>query len=327
MPSNMFHAADAQGRTLAVIDVTHPDFAIDVATAALESLCDQFILESAPRRDVPSALRDALQRSMLGRGLMAASGTYLSGLNTYLLKLGPHNLGETATPIDLSIAASFPAFVTRLRLQDMARLLADGTMRVLAQTSRRCLIFVNIAGGAAADIWNALMYLQTEQPGLLDGRPIKITVLDLDREGPAFGAAALAALRVPDGPLATIDLAYRHVEYNWSVPGQLRECLRDLCESDAACAVSSEGGLFEYGSDAEIVANLQHLHTETANDAFVVGSVTRDGEATRASRTGPGATTRPRTLEQFQALCDRAAWRLDRVIERPFSYNVRLVKD
>jgi hypothetical protein len=118
----------------------------------------------------------------------------------------------------------------------------------------------------------------------------------------------------------------RHVEYDWSTPSKLGDALGDIRDSGAAIAVSSEGGLFEYGSNAEIVENLQYLHTETPNDAFFVGSVTREGDATRASRTASRVTTRPRTLEEFQALCDQARWRLQRVVDRPFSYNVRLVK-
>src|SRR5262249_20944745 len=161
----------------------------------------------------------------------------LSGMSTYLLKLGPDSLGEGATPIDRNIAASFPAFATRLRLQDMARLLADGALNVLAPFPRRHLCFLNIAGGVAADSWNALLYLTAEHTRLLVGRAITITVLDIDREGPAFGAAALAALRAPDGPLAAVDVSWGCVEYNWSTADRLREALRHVRPSGAACAV------------------------------------------------------------------------------------------
>src|SRR5580700_4413772 len=110
------------GVSLAVIDVTHPAFAVATNDTELEAMSHQFVLESRQRQEIPAALRDALRTSMLGRGLTEASGTFLSGMSTYLLKLGPDNLGTEAGPLDRRIAASFPALVTRLRLQDMARL-------------------------------------------------------------------------------------------------------------------------------------------------------------------------------------------------------------
>jgi hypothetical protein len=43
-----------------------------------------------------------------------------------------------------------------------------------------------------------------------------------------------------------------HVEYDWSIPGRLDEALANMRGVDVGCAVSSEGGLFEHGSDADI---------------------------------------------------------------------------
>ena len=326
MPRRRIYADAGNGSILSVVDVTHPDFLIDVDQLDLEAMCRQFVDDSAARQEVLPSVREALQRSTLGRGLMAAAGTFLNGMTTYLLKLGPDNLGDWATPIDRNIAASFPALVARLRLQDMAWLLADGALTVLARAPRRPLHLINIGGGTAADSWNALLRLNAEEPGLLSDRSITITVLDIDPDGAAFGASAVNALRAANGPLETVDVSLDHIGYDWSDPARLAAALVDVGQSGAACAVSSEGGLFEYGSDAAIEANLQCLRDITADDAFIVGSVTRDGRATRAAQRGSGAATRPRTLAQFDSLCDRAGWQTERVIERPFSYNVRLVK-
>jgi len=326
MPQKRVYADTGNGSTLPVVDVTHPDFMIEVDQVDLEAMCRQFVDDSAARQEALPSVREALQRSTLGRGLMTASGTFLNGMTTYLLKLGPDNLGDWATPIDRKIAASFPALVTRLRLQDMARLLAGGILNVLARPPRRPLRFINIGGGTSADSWNALLWLNAEQPGLLIGRSITITVLDIDRDGAAFGASAVNALRTANGPLEMVDVSLHHTEYDWCDPGRLADALVDLAPSEAACAISSEGGLFEYGSDATIGAHLECLRAVTADDAFVVGSVTRDGEATRAAQRGSGAATRPRTLAQFNSLCDRGGWQIQRVIERPFSYHVSLVK-
>ena len=51
---------------------------------------------------------EALQRSQLGRGLFAASGTYLSGIATYLLKLGPDNRRETTRSAISKASVSCP---------------------------------------------------------------------------------------------------------------------------------------------------------------------------------------------------------------------------
>jgi hypothetical protein len=93
----------------------------------------------------------------------------------------------------------------------------------------------------------------------------------------------------------------------------------------ASCAVSSEGGLFEYGSDDEITANLTALHQLTPPDAIVVGSASRETEMTRM-HASIGVTLRPRTRDAFRALAEQAGWRVDMFIERPFSDNLRLVK-
>jgi hypothetical protein len=326
MTPDILSAMTDDGLSVPVIDVTNPAFAVTTTEAELAAMCDQFVLESKARQEIPAPLREALQRSMLGRALIAASGTFLPGMDTYLFKLGPENLGAEASPIDRRIAASFPALMTRVRLQDMARLLADGLSLAAAPNLRRPLCLVNIGGGPASDSWNALIHLHAEHPDLLAGREIVIAVLDVDGRGPAFGVRALETLCAPGAPLRGLDIGVRRLKYQWSDVDRLREALVDLQATDAACAVSSEGALFEYGSDTEIVTNLETLHAGTAADAIIVGSVTRDGEPMRASLAADRVATRPRTLEAFRSLAGQAGWRVQHVIERPFSYNVRLVK-
>jgi hypothetical protein len=326
MRTDVLYATTEEGVKIAVIDVTNPAFAVTATEAELAAMAEQYILEAGQQREVPEALREALRNSMLGRGLMAASGTFLNGMSTYLLKLGPENLGVEASPIDRRIAASFPAFTTRLRLQDMAGLLATGLARTAGDAPRRPICLVNIGGGAASDSWNSVIRIYGEQAELLHRRKIVIAVLDLDTRGPAFGARAVEALCGPGAPLSGLDLTFRYLSYEWSDVSRLQRALEGLNAGDAACGISSEGGLFEYGSDEEIVANLRTLDAGTARDAVVVGSVTRDGGSVRASLIASRALTRPRTIEAFRALCEDGGWRVEEVVERPFSYNVRLVK-
>ena len=326
MRRDVVYAKTEEGVELAVIDVTNPAFRVSATDAELAAMAERYILEAGKQQEVPAALREALRNSMLGRGLMAATGTFLDGMSTYLLKLGPENLGVEASPIDQRIAASFPAFTARLRLQDMARLLADGLVRATAVAPRRPVCLVNIGGGTGSDSWNTVIRLQGEQGELLAGREIGITVMDLDARGPGFGGRAIEALSAAGGPLGGLKVGFRHFSYEWSDAERLRKLLRDLEVGDAACGVSSEGGLFEYGSDEEIVSNLLALDAETPRDTVVVGSVTRDGGPVRASLVASRVLTRPRTIEGFRSLCDQGGWKVEEAIERPFSYNVRLVK-
>jgi hypothetical protein len=327
MKPGVFFAMTDDGLSLPVIDVTNVAFAVTTADTELAAMCGQFVLESKGWKEIPAPLREALQRSRLGQALIAASGTFLTGMGTYLMKLGPQNLGPEASPMDRQIAESFPALMTRVRLQDMARLLADGLSLTASRNSQRPLCLVNIGGGPASDSWNALIHLYAEHSDLLAGREIVISILDPDDHGAAFGIRALEALRAPRAPLHGLEIGVRHLRCRWSEVDRLREALDHLHATDAACAVSSEGALFEYGTDAEIIASLDVLHAGTAPDAIMVGSVTRDGEPMRALQTAGRTATRPRTLEAFRALAEEAGWSVQHAIERPFSYHARLVKD
>lgn len=86
---------------------------------------------------------------------------------------------------------------------------------------------------------------------------------------------------------------------------------------------SSEGGLFEYGSDTEIESNLKVLR-EFPEVVAVVGSVTRADEPIQRIRQMGRAATRPRGLEVFRALIEKTGWKIARAIERPFSDQVVL---
>jgi len=160
----------------------------------------------------------------------------------------------------------------------------------------------------------------------LAGRSILVAVLDLDERGPAFGERAFQALAVQGGPLDTVDVTFRRLRYDWDQPRALPAILDGIRAGTAICAISSEGGLFEYGDDAQIRANLESIHGSTPADAIVAGSVTREDEPARLVLAGSGHAIKPRTLEAFARLARPAGWTLDESIERPFSYNVKLMK-
>jgi len=326
LKNSVLFAATDDGESLPVIDTSNPTFAVKTTEAELAAMADQFLIESAQQRDLTPALRDALQHSIIGRGLMAAAGSFLDGMSTYRIKLGPDNLWAGASPIDRSIAASFPAFTSRLRLQDMAQLIAEGLTATAANEPRRNVLLINIAGGTGSDSWNALIHLHARQPNLLAGREIVIAVLDTDSAGPGFGSRAVKALRAEDAPLHGLDIRFQPYKYDWSNVEELQATLRLLNAEGAACSISSEGGLFEYGSDAEILSNLKALHSGTASDAHIAGSVTRDGGPMQASQSASRIRTHPRTLDQFTSLAESAGWKLHRALQRPFSIHVSLAK-
>jgi hypothetical protein len=213
----------------------------------------------------------------------------------------------------------------RLRLQDMARLLADGLAPALAARPRAPLRLLNIAGGPAADSLNALLVLRKEHPEWLRDREARVEVFDGDEEGPEFGARALAALSAAGAPLHGLQVGFERIPYDWREVSALREGLGGP-DQGSIVAASSEGGLFEYGSDDEIVSNLLALREGMPADGIVVGSVTRADGPAQQVKSSTRVATRPRTLEDFAALARRGGWAVALALEAPFSYNVRLQK-
>ena len=323
----VLYAATEDGTELPVVDVTHPAFALRYGEAEMAKRVAAFVRGERLRERVPESLQRALlglaaRRSRLAKALYHASEGVVGGMALYVAKLGPDMLGGAYSSfIDRQIAAAAPSWLSRVRLEDMARLLAEALAPALAAKPGRPLFLFNIAGGPAADSWNALLLLRRENPDRLKGHRVTIHVLDLDHEGPAFGARALAALRGREGPLSEADVSFRRVAYDWRNAPRLGTLLAEAGARDAVVAVSSEGGLFEYGSDDEIVANLRAIRDEAPDDCIVVGSVTRAEGPISFLRQ---FTVRPRTLQAFQSLADRGGWEVSRVIERPLCFDVRL---
>jgi hypothetical protein len=324
------YAVTKEGIELPVVDVSHPAFATNVTALEQKALVEKFLQADSPFRSLPRPLRNLLTRfllrgSLLAKGIRGAQGTFLSGMHTYLLKIGPEMLtGAYAGPIDRRIAASLPVLSVRLRLQDVAELMADTLMTALQGDRRRPLTFVNIAGGPAVDSLNTLILLNKHEPGINDERRISIEVLDLDDAGPAFGKSALASLSAPDGPLHELLVSFRHSRYDWAHTENLKSVLRETHDQKALVICSSEGGLFEYGSDSEIENNLAVLR-QSDEVLAVVGSVTRADELSRRLRESSSAATHPRGLEVFRSLVKKAGWDVVRAIERPLSNQVVLV--
>ena len=326
------YAVTDDGIELPVIDITHPAFSCEVSAAELSAIIDASLgaVEGAAR--MPDSVRRSLAASsILARGWLEASGTFMTGMMTYLNRLGPDNLGEGyAGRVDRWMAATVAPLSFRFRLRDVARLAADGLAPALRARKDGPLHLLNIGGGPAADSLNALILLRGEHPEWLRGRRISIHVLDLDAEGPHFGARALAALAAEGAPLAGATATLRHVEYNWADPSGLRQAIAEI-EPGAVVAGSSEGGLFDYGTDGEIVANLGVLRDGTPDDFVMTGSVVRDENSMdprlRATTRAAGMPAiRYLGLEAFSRLAGKAGWVVDRVIDSLAHHAVSLKK-
>jgi len=91
-------------------------------------------------------------------------------------------------------------------------------------------------------------------------------------------------------------------------------------------AASSEGALFEYGSDGAIVANLEALRANGAGVRFVAGSVTSADETRRRMIAETQIRLIPRGIAGFAPLAAQAGFRIatvksvllsDQVLLRP----------
>jgi hypothetical protein len=306
-------AAKRDGEPMAVIDVTDPRFAVPDDRDSLQRLLDASRKEERRRRHVPRfvmrwMLNRAAKRSRLLRDMFGGTSAFLDGITTYVMKLGADNLPASYdNPTERRIAAMPNLTLLRLRTQQVARLVADGLGPELTAAPTVPLHLINIAGGPAVDSMNSLIILNRRDSALLR-RPVVIHVLDSDAAGPFFGRNALAALMAEGAPLAGLDVTFDHREYDWNEPASLEALLRDLNAAGAVVAVSTEGGLFEYGSDDAVVSNLQALRAGGVKQ--IAGSVTADDEARRQMITASRFKLIPRGLNGFAPLAERGGYRI-----------------
>lgn len=321
-------ADTGMGYSLPVIDITNPAFALPHDAAAVAALRKDFLAFAQQQARIPAPLGKlflwwASRRSLLVRAMVKPSeGTFLGALTTYALKLGPENLVPPFDgKIDKGFAANPTARSMRIRLSQLAHMTADALAPHLAAEPQAPLHIVNIAGGPAADSLNMLILLRQRNESLLR-RPITIHVLDRETAGPRFGANALAALQKPGAPLAGVQAVFDHKIYDWNEIEPLNALLKELQSKNAIIIGASEGGLFEYGDDRAITANLAALHA--AGAIVVAGSVTRNDQITRGIVARSPFGLHPRGLEEFRALAAQTGFRVALSAETLMSDQVLL---
>ena len=324
------YAVTDDGVELPVVDITNPAFAVEVSREGLPEFAEGARRSMRQWARIPAPLRRFLARGsvLMGRSSGYQRGTFLTGMTTYLYKLGPANLGAGYTGrLDRRMAASLLSVAVRLRLEDVARFIADALGRALAAREGQPVHLLNIGGGPAPDSLNALILLARDHPERLAGREIRIQVLDTDEAGPSFGARALAALRADGAPLRGLNVGFDHVKYDWSDTSTLERFLRQTQAGDPAAIGSSEGGLFEYGSDEVIAANMEVLSAGTSDDFVMVGTLVRDAPISWESKEMADVSFIPRDLGRFANLIGRAGWTLQHTLEyHPVYHIVAMVK-
>jgi len=322
------YAFAPDGIELPVIDVEHPAFR--VAPAALEAATRPGAMKK-PSRIQTMLLKPMLRGSLLARTISGASGSYASGLGIYLMKLGADNLGEGwARKIDRAIVSSLPCLSARMRLEATARLEAESLVAILSARGEGARIHVlNIAGGPASDTLNALMMAHRRDPFALAGADIRLEILDADGDGPEFAVRALAALKAAGGPLAGLRVDIERRAYDWNDAPVLADRLRAIGDGGrggegAGVMICSEGGLFEYASDAVIVSTLEVARANAPCDAIIVGTVSKATGPERSVNEATGAALRLRGLDAFLGIVRSAGWEMASVLDCPLSHCLTL---
>jgi hypothetical protein len=309
--SGVVFATTADGLRLPVIDVTHQEFAVPDDPASLAAARDAFVAWDRRNRRAPAfvtrlLVRLAARRSLLLRKILDSDSGYLDSITTYILKLGADHLPPGFDgPMDRKVAVSPHMTLVRLRMQQIAKLMAEALLAPLADAPDAPLDLVNIAGGPALDSINALIVLARTHARVIH-RPIAIHVFDAQQDGPTFGARALLALAAPGGPLDGLKVEFQHHAYDWNDTAALARLLAGLTARCAIIAASSEGGLFEYGTDDAIVANLAAL--AQAGVPIVAGSVTSSSDMRKRMIAQSKFRLFPRGLEGFAPLAERGGY-------------------
>jgi hypothetical protein len=331
-PTDLVWAKTAGGQELPVINVTQPRFALADDVDANAALLGAYVEAERRWARTPRFLSWmmmalAARQSRLLDAVRRPQEGYLDGLTTYIMKLGAENLpAPFDRKMDRRVAAAPAVVAMRLRLQQCAQLLAEGLAAPLRRAPAAPLCLLNIAGGTAIDSLNALILLRRDAPELL-ARPIQILVLDLAAGAPAFGANALAALTREGRALAGLDIAFRHEFHDWNQAAPLADIVQQAAAQGVIVAASSEGGLFEYGSDDAIVSNLSALRDGDHGAALVVGSVTGADAIRRGQIAGGKFKLVPRGLDGFAPLAARGGFALAKAKRAPISDQVLLTPD
>jgi hypothetical protein len=247
-----------------------------------------------------------------------------------MMKLGPKLIGGGISRFfDRKVAEGFVPMVVRMRLRDICQVQTEILAPVLKERPEKDLCIINIAGGAASESINALILLLKQDPELLVNSTIEIDVLDIDTFGPNFAKDSVESLKGDGGPFHGLDISIRHISYGWSDTSKLILLMQERKNWTKIC--TSEGGLFEYGTDEDIVKNLKVLNDySTDDDMKIVGDVILDIEkvdpAFPAMLAGANNRIRFIGVEGLRKIVGQTEWTPYRVVEGNPVYTIFVLK-
>jgi hypothetical protein len=330
------YAYTGNGVELPVLDITHPLFNSSIDEVKLKKM----LLEAGKNAEktaekfnnMPAFLKKFLaNHSFTMSELLQNKGdnTFLSGVSTLMLKLGPGLIGKGKKRFLERLASrGIGGIVLRMRVRDISICQSKALTQILRNSPGKNLCMINIAGGAASDSINTLFLIQKENPDLLKNRKIELDLLDLDTFGPAFAENCITELKANGGRFNGLDISFRYIQYDWNDPEILESVLKE--KKDWIISCSSEGGLFEYCSDEVIEKNLGALLNSSNPDLLITGSLLHD-----IKNVDPGiiaslkisTNIKPRFLglDGLKNLC-RTNWTIENIIEGNPRYLVFCLK-
>jgi hypothetical protein len=330
--SGLSYVYTACGLELPVLDITHPLFTTSINEESLEALCKESAQRAKSMKEMPDAQKMAIAEKsyIFGRYFHKdPHATYLSGMSTYMLKLGPNLIGGgEERNIDRMIAMGVISVAARMRLRDICRLQANALVPRLMASPGKELCLINIAGGAAADSINTLILVLGEDRSLLKNRKIEINVFDIDTDSPNFAGRCLEALKAPGCHFHGLDISLNHIKYNWADTGDLIDILAK--KRDCILTGTSEGGLFEYAGDEEITNNLDALYDNSPHDTQFTGSVIHDIDTVDPTMAAMAEESRGslqlRGIKGLGRILEKTKWNPDNTTDKNPVYGVFTLK-
>ena len=327
VPGISYAFAD-NGIELAVPDITHPSFLSGIDESNLPALRKESEEGREHLRSIPGFIkRYYAKRSFLLAAIVqnGPDNRYLNGMATLVAKLGPGLVGGGRRgSMDRKLSGALFAMALRMRLRDISRLQAKMLAPALKESHGAPLRFINIAGGTAMDSVNALIVLNREEPGLLAGRKISVDILDIDSFGPHFGRNAVEALKGVEGALNGLDIAVEHITFDWTDTAALAGLLKT--RGEGIIIGSSEGGLFEYGSDEIVSGVLRVLHEATPLEFWLAGDVFLEADKVDSTFYAMGKESGMemhfRGRNGLERLLEGTGWKLEVFMENNPNYNV-----
>ena len=319
------YAFTGNGIELPVLDITHPLFINSINEEKLSKMLIEIEQKGEERAEsfnkIPAFIKDFMaKRSYIMAGFMLkdTDDTFLSGMSTLMMKLGPGLIGKGRRKFfDRLGSKALGAILLRMRVRDICKLQTEILSSQLIAQKEKNLCFINIAGGAACDSINTLITICKNDKGLLMNREIEINVFDIDRFGPTFAGNCVESLRSPGNYFSGLNISFNYIYYNWIDTNILEDFLEK--RKEWLKISSSEGGLFEYASDKDIIKNLNVLYENSSDDMKIAGSLIRDVNTVdpgiRASMKLSNINARLLGVNGLKTILRETAWTFEKIIE------------